>query len=233
MLNPTSLSADMKTISRDPVLILFMLLPTLIIGVFKLIILYAMPLVHEITGFDSDPYIGYFISFLIMMTPVMLGTVAAFLMLDEKDNKIYELMSITPMGYSGYIANRLLIPFLGSLFYSIIGYYVMNVFHLNILLVLFVSILTGIDSILVALLLFKFAEDKVKGLTYSKALGAFAVLALADLFKVYWLNIIALFNPLYWIVRLITTPFEISTIFAACVVHLFYLAILVKIPHTK
>jgi fluoroquinolone transport system permease protein len=231
VISHTSLKADIKLITREPVLMMFMFLPIFLIIVFKLISINMVPIVHRSWGFDFSIYYGFFLSFMLMLTPSMLGTVTGFLMLDDRDNRIYELMSITPLGYSGYITNRFLLPFFGGIIYSVAGHYVMNIFTLSFPNILFISILTGIEGITISLVLFKLAGDKVKGLTFSKALGVFPVLALSDIFNIHWLNILSLFNPFYWIVRLITNFNGFSTVISATLIHIIWLLIIIKIPY--
>lgn len=229
MINTIPLKADMKMIVREPILVLFMLLPVLIFTVFKAVTVFLVPLLDGLTGFDLTPYYGYVLAGALLMTPGMLGTVAGFLMIDERDASIFELMSITPAGYSGYIANRLLIPFVGGMFYTIAGYHALGIYPVGLPTLLYIAILAGADGMMIGLLLFRLADDKVKGLTYSKGLGAFTALAMADLLKMPWISGLAALTPFYWINRLINNPDGVRTVVLAAIVHAAWLGLAVKL----
>jgi len=88
--------------------------------------------------------------------------------------------------------------------------------------------LISLESILVGVILFLFAEDKVQGLTYSKGLGIFIILSMADLFGKAWLSILAGIIPFYWILRLIHNPNDVLVIVLAVLIHLVWVGVLMK-----
>lgn len=59
------------------------------------------------TGLDLFQYADYILVFVLLMVAGMSGIVTGFMMLDEKDGRIAELLSVTPLG-QGYLMNRLL-----------------------------------------------------------------------------------------------------------------------------
>ena len=99
----TSLKADIKVISREPILLLFMVLPVIMFIVFRGIISFGEVYLYKLTNIVLWDYYGYILAGILLITPSMLGTVAGFLMIDERDIKINELISVTPIGYIGYI----------------------------------------------------------------------------------------------------------------------------------
>lgn len=229
MLNITHVKADFKQIIREPVLILFMIIPLFIFIVFKTLIVFLFPFILELTGFEISKYFPYVLTVSFLMTPQMLGTVAGFLMIDERDSNIYELMSVTPLGYSGYITNRLLIPLVFGVVYSVIGYYILNIYNLSIPLIIFIGILMGLEGTIASLILFNLADDKVKGLTISKAMGVFPLVALADLLEIKWISIASNFFPYYWISKIIIEPSSFYNILMASIIHIVWLIVIVKI----
>ena len=230
MMNHTALKADFKLIAREPILVLFSLLPILIFIVFKTVILFVFPFIYDVSGFDFSKYNGYILIIALLLAPGMLGTVTGFLMIDERDSRIYELMSITPTGYAGYITNRLLIPFLGGIIYTFIGYYFLNIYEVSLPMLIYISILGGLEGVLMGLLLFKLADDKVKGLTYSKGLSGLMVFAFADLLRIEWFTILSAFSPFYWISKLVHNPNGVVSIMMAAVIHGGWLWIVFRIP---
>ncbi|GAB6085787.1 hypothetical protein [Alkaliphilus crotonatoxidans] len=219
MLNTTSLKADLKMIVRDPILILFFILPLIVAITFKLLTVFLTPILNVSFGLDLTQYYGYILALSILVTPLMLGTVSGFLMIDERDSKIQELIKITPIGYRGYLLNRLLLPFIASLVYPLAAYSILGIYKMELLRLLLICILTGLQGIIIAYLLYTLAADKVQGLTYSKGFGIFNILALADIFEVKWLSMIAAITPFYWVTRLIVS-FSTQSIVMALLIHL-------------
>jgi fluoroquinolone transport system permease protein len=229
MFNQTAVKADLKLIFREPILILFMSLPLLIILIVKSFVVFGTPLLLQFASFDIAPYYGYLLALTLLMAPFMLGAVCGFLMIDDRDARLLELMSVTPLGYLGYIFMRALIPLSAAFVYTIIGYYVIAIVSIHFTLLVYIALLNSINGVLIAFFLFTFAEDKVKGIAYAKGLSMLNVLAVADLFNLPWLSFIGSLTPFYWVVRLINSPLTALNLFLAAVVHLTWLAIMFRL----
>ena len=228
MINYTHLKADCKQVSRDPALVMFMLLPSFIFIIFRLVVVFLFPYIYELTGYDILGCGGFVLAFAFLVTPLMIGAATGFLMIDERDNRIFELMAVTPAGRSGYIANRLLMPFVMGVLYTIAGYFILCVSGVSLPMLIYIAVLVGFEGIMTGLLLFGLAEDKVKGLAYSKAMGAFMVFGMADLLGVKWVSVISSFFPHYWISRLVNNPAGILPVLLSALVHLMWLCLAVS-----
>jgi fluoroquinolone transport system permease protein len=134
---------------RDPIMAVLMVAPLFLIIAFKLMVLYLMPFIQNLIEFDVSPYLDYVFVFVVMMCSAMLGIVTGFMMIDDRDGKIAELMSVTPLGRGGYLLNRLLFAATLTVFYSILSYYVLNVVELPFITMLFVSLLSSNYSIII------------------------------------------------------------------------------------
>lgn len=206
MVNTKAFTFDMRRLMRDPILMMFMVVPFIILAVVKLFLMLVEPILFQKTGFVLSPYYGYLLAVVLTFSPYILGTVTAFLMIDERDESIYELMSVMPIGYVGYITNRLLIPFTLSIVYTVLSYFVLDIFQLSFMQVFLIALLSGIQSIVVSLFMFSLAGNKVQGLTYSKALNIFVFAAVGDLLGLSWVSNISAFIPFYWTTQLIIHP---------------------------
>ncbi len=223
MITQTAVKADFKLISREPILILFMILPLFIMFITpKLFIHFGVPLLIDHLGFDLSPYFGYVLIMVLLMAPYMLGTVCGFLMIDDRDARMFELMSITPLGYLGYIVMRSLVPFTAAFIYTFAGYFIVDIYYIDPLLLTLIALLNALSGVIVDLLLFNYAGDKVKAVAFSKGLGLLNLLAVADLFSLPWLSLLAALTPFYWVVRLATVSATPFTIAMALLVHLFW-----------
>ena len=231
MLNQIALKADFKLITREPILVFFMILPLFIVFITKLLVVCGTPLLLEYTGFDLSFYYGYVLAMALLMAPFMLGAVCGFLMIDDRDARMFELMSVTPLGYLGYILMLALIPFSAAFIYTFIGYYIINIYNIHFALLFYIALLNSIAGMLIAFFLFSFADDKVKGVAYAKGLSMLNVLAAADLFGLPWLSFIGALTPFYWVVRLINFPLTALNLFLAGIVHLVWFVIMFRLLH--
>lgn len=223
-MNNGAFFADVKRLYREPVLVLFMCVPVFALIAIKLLAAFGFPVIYSITGFDISPYLGYIEAFSILLSPGMLGTVAAFLMIDERDEGIYDLMSVTPLGFTGYIANRLMMPFILSAVYTILSHIVLNLYSISVLKLLLIAGFSGIQCITLGLALFSLANDKVQGLTYTKLFNVLMITALSDLLGIKWISIISSLCPYYWTSYAVTRPFGALSACAALAVHLIWLS---------
>jgi hypothetical protein len=228
MLQIIHLKNDLKQIMRDPIMAILMVAPLLLIVVFKLIMLFLIPYILTQIEFDVTPYLNYVLVFVVMMCGAILGIVTGFMMMDERDGKIAELMSVTPLGRAGYLFNRLLFAAVLSVFYGVLSYSVLNIIELPFLAVLFISLLSANYSIIIGLLIYSFADDKVKGLTFAKAINSLSLFAFADLLSLKWLTILSWFFPPYWITMVVKSPHSIMIYGWALLVHAAWLAVLVR-----
>ena len=222
------LKNDLKQILRDPIMAILIVAPLLLIIAFKLMVLYLVPFIQTLIEFDVLPYLDYVFVFVVMMCGAMLGIVTGFMMIDDRDGKIAELMSVTPLGRSGYLINRLLFAAVLSVFYSILGYFVLNVVELPIITILFVSLLSSIYSIIIGLLIFTFADDKVKGLTFAKAINSLSLFAFTDLLALKWLTVLSWFFPPYWITLVVQSPHTFLNYGLALLVNFGWLFLLIR-----
>ncbi len=217
---------DFLRVVREPIMLIFLFVPILVSVVFRLLWQQGFPLIETWAGVDPYPYAGYLTVFAFLVTPQLMGTVSGFLMIDERDEHIWPLVAVTPLGERGYLVNRLFLPFFSSILYALIAYAMVRSLTIPVLLLAFVCVLSGMEGILFSLVLFRFSQDKVKGLTLSKGMGIFLIFPLADLFEVEWFSLLAGFVPFTWMGRLLMEPVTPVRLFLAAGVHLIWIAFL-------
>jgi fluoroquinolone transport system permease protein len=218
---------DIKQIVRDPVMAIMLVAPLLTIVLFKLLVIFLAPFIQVKTGFDVVPYYAYIFAFVLLINTGLLGIITGFLMLDDRDGNIVQLMSVTPLGKGGYLLNRLVLASVSSLLYTFAGYFMLDLVEMPFYTLLVVAVLLAIYPAILGLLLFLGADDKVKGLTYAKALNMMVLFAFADLFALGWFTYIAWLFPPYWIAAIIKSPDSLPDISMAIAVHLVWLFALV------
>lgn len=217
---------DIRQIVRDPIMLVLLFVPVILIVVFKLILVFLLPVLIAHTSFNPEPYYVYLLSFSLLLIAGMLGIVTGFLMIDERDGNIAELMAVTPLGRTGYLVNRLSFAGLVTMVYSFMAIYVLNALHLTFLTALWLSCLMVLYTAIFGLILFNSADDKVKGLTFAKGLNALAFFAFADLFGLPWLTLLSWLFPPFWITALLKNQGAPLPYIMAMIVHAAWLAFL-------
>ena len=217
---------DLKQIFRDTITGALLFAPILIIVFFKLIFIFLIPILLQKTGFDLTPYYGYVFAVILVLSSGMLGIVSGFQMIDDRDGNITELMAVTPLGRSGYLINRLLLTGILSFCYAILVYFVLSIVQLQFATLLLLAATQSIYTSIIGLLLYFGADDKVKGLTYAKALNILMLFTLTDLTGMHWLTVLSWFFPTYWISKVVINN-DITNLFLCMIVHLIWFCVLI------
>lgn len=224
---------DIRQIVRDPIMLVLMFVPLILIVVFKLLLVFLLPLLINLTGFNPGPYYVYLLAFALLLSAGMLGIVTGFLMIDERDGNIAELMAVTPLGRTGYLVNRLSFAAMLSVIYSFLAIYVLNVCPVTWPAAIVLALLMAIYTTIFGLILFNSADDKVKGLTFAKGLNVLAFFAFTDLFGLKWLTVLSWFFPPFWVTALLKNQGAAVPFVMALIVHFTWLLVLLERYHRK
>ena len=203
MIKVSYLKSNIHQLIKEPIVTIMFILPYIISIIFKLIIVYIIPILESNFNLDIADYKGYILSFVFIISATMIGIVMGFLMLDDKDGKIIELLRVTPLGLKGYLTVRFSFSFISTFSSIIIGYYILNIFYIKLFSLIFITGILSTVSIIIGLLFFLVATDKVKGLTYAKGLNIIVIFGLSDLLKGEFIHYISLPFPTYWITRVL------------------------------
>ncbi len=224
---------DLKDLSRDPLLFIAILVPLLI----TLLIRFGIPLIAEILldklEFDLTVHYQFIVGFLLMMTPMMIGMLVGFIILDERDENMLLYYSVTPLTKSGYLILRVLNPMILSFLLSSFLLPLTNLVEMNYFKLIPVNILTALEAPIIVLFLGVFAENKVEGLALSKATGLLFLAPLAAyLLVVRWEVLLGIF-PTYWVIEAFLASFGTDNFYWLYLVggvfcHLFYLYLFYK-----
>lgn len=220
MLKIVYFKTDLKRLIREPMMVLMFLTPLLITIVFKLMLTFLVPFIENYIAFDLVPYYHYILAFVLVLNPGILGIVMGFMMIEDKDGKIFELLSITPLGKRGYMIMRLIFVFVSTFIYTLYSYFILDIYSVSFLVLMYISVLLSIYGSLIGMLLFIMATDKVKGLTYAKGFNILMLFVLGDLISIKWLRILSSFFPTYWISKIIAQPNNLLVMLGGLIVHL-------------
>lgn len=228
MLKIVHFKSDIKLLLRDPIMAMLLGVPLIIPVIFRLLIIFLLPWLNHRFGLDVTPYFPYILSMVMVMNPGLLGAVMGFMMLDDKDGNIIQLMAVTPSGKTGYILHRMSLVFILSFIYSIYSYWVLNILILNTIHLLYIALITPLFGCVVGLILFRFATDKVKGLTFAKGINILMIFVFADLWDNIWVQCISMLFPTYWTAQVIMHPSILNMVVCAGI-HIMWVAGIFKL----
>ncbi|PKM67548.1 MAG: hypothetical protein CVU95_07505 [Firmicutes bacterium HGW-Firmicutes-2] len=233
MLKLIYFKSDLKQLFREPMMTLLFFIPIIMAPLFKIILALGVPFLQRYVTFSVEAYHNYILAFVLLMIPAMLGVVMGFMLLDDKDGKIIELLSVTPFGRNGYLIVRLSFVAMATLIYTFYTYLVMGLYILPILILFFIGLLLCFYGASIGMIFFNLATDKVKGLTYAKGLNVMLFFILVDLLHIPWLTFLAGFFPTYWIYRIIENKGTTIPIVFGLTVHIVWFIILLWITDKR
>jgi fluoroquinolone transport system permease protein len=202
------LSGDFRAIRRDATLLMSMLAPLIIAVIARI----GLPLLSDILidklNFDLTEYYTLILSFVIVLIPFILGISSGLLLLDEKDENILTYITVTPMSREGYIFYKIISPMIVSAVSTLFAVIFIGIKEIDILKVIPVIIICSMEAPIIALVMVKFASNKIQGLVISKGIGFILLIPIAAYFiKIKWSLILGVF-PTYWTGNAFVSSFE-------------------------
>ncbi|RSK26245.1 hypothetical protein EJF36_04895 [Bacillus sp. HMF5848] len=190
--------SDIRQIQKDPILVVAILLPVL----FAVLIRFALPVLTEkLNDFnllDLSNHYDLIIGIGLLITPIMMGFLIGFIVLDERDEELLMFFSITPLTKTGYVYYRLISPILLTFVLSFVFMYVQGIVSFEVITFLPIAVLNALGSSLFTMAMVMFASNKVEGLALSKVLNLTLVVPIIP--YIFKNPVMLLFGivPTYW-----------------------------------
>jgi fluoroquinolone transport system permease protein len=193
---------DARSIARDSLLGWLVLLVPLL----GLLVRWGTPRVDAWTradfGVSIAPYHPLVMSyFVVLLVPMMVGTVIGFLLLDERDDDTLTALLVTPLSPDAYLRYRIGAPLLASVGLAVLAFHIAGLTPLPALPLLGVVVVAALEGPLLALFLAAYAADKVQGFALMKGIGAVVLAPVAA----YWVatpwQYLAGLVPSYWPIK--------------------------------
>ena len=190
----TFIGNDLKIVFRDKTLMLMLFLPIILILVCRILVPVIANYVPEINEYYWMIVAGFCI--LSGSTPAFL---AAFLILDEKDENLIPMLKVTPLPYSKLIAYRISFLMLTSLFFSIIFLLLNGLENYSFLKIITASILVSFVPAILLMLIIPFAKNKIEEVTLFKGINVILFIPIIAFFIApEWKNAFGVI-PFYWV----------------------------------
>lgn len=190
---------DLKNVSRDSMLLIAVAVPFILAFLMRPGLLLVREVLLRELSFELSEYYGLIMSFLILVTPMMIGMLSGFLMLDERDENILSFYSVTPLSKSGYLLYRITAPAIVTFVLSFFVFYYIGILDYRIELLIPVLMVCALETPMVALFLAAFASNKVEGLALTKAFGILLLSPAAGYFIRSGWQYAAGITPTFWI----------------------------------
>ena len=189
---------DARSASRDSLLRWIVLFAPF----FGLLARFATPAIAEWLdarlGFDLGPYYPLIMSFMGLIAAGFVGTVIAFLVLDQRDDQTLSALLVTPMSLGDYLRYRLAVPTVLSVILSPLVFVLAGLTPLTVSQVLVSSLAAAPLAALYVVFIGSVAANKVQGFAIAKAAGVFIFPAIVAYFVAPpWQDLFGLL-PSYW-----------------------------------
>lgn len=227
------IGSDVKNISRDYIMLLGFFAPVLIGIVFKFAVPPITTLLKTELNFDLTPFYTLIISFLPILAPGIIGMIIGLKLLDEKDENVLEVIAITPLRKSGYIAYRTLSSAIISFVITLLVIPFVGLGNVNFVAIIPVVLMACIETPIMALLLAAIAKNKVEGLAIAKFTGVlFMTPFVVEFIKSDWQYAFGVL-PTYWVAKSFFESYNIGlgywiSLAVGFAVHLIILWLLVR-----
>lgn len=213
-MNTQNLKLDLRMIKSDPMLMMSMATPLFLLGLLAFLFPLIKDLVLSHFQYDIQQHYYQCVIFTLPLTPMLFGMVYGFILLDERDQGIITLISVTPYGKSGYLKTRLSIPSILSFITILALCLTLNINELvSISHIIIASLALSLNAPLVLMFLGAFASNKIEGIAISKAFGLILIAILIEFILPHPYNWLGAYSPLFWVAKSFFAESSISILF--------------------
>ncbi len=183
---------EIKRWMRDPLTAFLLTYPLVLAAIGRFLIAGGR------LGTDLTPYYPIILIALSMITAKITGVLAAFSILDDRDDKIFYAVRVAPLSFDFYMGLKLFITYLFSFAGTAFVMWFSNLATLPAGVIVSISLLAALGAPLSALLINCMASNKIEGFAAVKALNALIIFPIVSLFFTDAKEFIFSFEPSFW-----------------------------------
>ena len=211
---------DFKMVFRDPSLRIFLIMPALIFAIVLIFLPYAM---------KNYQAISYYMPIILMgatvQTSTMFGFIYSMVFIHEKDINVARVYSILPFSKIYFIVARLLFPFAISTILTLLLLLWQPFYAFSFLSMVALSILCGLVTPILALLVTVVSKNKMVGMTWYKLANLVIAIPLVA-YLVPGYDAYFFIFPTHWIYQVLHGMMEGGpTFFIFCVAYIYTLLV--------
>ncbi|MCZ6784513.1 MAG: hypothetical protein O7G30_14525 [Proteobacteria bacterium] len=170
---------DARSVSRDSFLKWVLLIPLVVLVLLRFGVPELSGWLEREHAFDLRPYYPLVASYLVVLfTPLLVGTVLGFLLLDERDDDTLTALLVTPVSLNGYLLYRLGVPIAVCLAANLAALPLTGLVELGWSRIVPIAAIAAVEAPIVALFLASVAQNKVQGFAWSKLVSGVQALPL-------------------------------------------------------
>ena len=194
---------DTVAIRRDSLLRWMMVLPVGIALMARLLLPGVVMQLETLLQIELHTYASLLISYaLLVITPVMLGMIIGFLLLDQRDDRTLIALQVTPLSLNSYLVYRLAVPMVAGFVMTLVAFFVAGLVDKTMLPLVVAALAATPLAPIVALALPVFAENKVQGFALMKASSILQIApVIAIITQSNWQYLFGIL-PTYWPAKL-------------------------------
>lgn len=193
----TLIKSDLRQIFRDKTLTVFLFAPIFLI----LLVRYFVPYLTDLFPIIEN-YHSLIMMFAGIQTAIMFGFVISFIILDEKDENVLQVIRVLPISPFYFILYRLLF----ATSFSAMGAFLLISFsgiaYPGFTNSCLLSFQYGLTAPFITLITATYANNKVEGMAYFKGVDLILLLPILSFFMLGNLKYIFSFIPAFWTYRL-------------------------------
>ncbi len=187
-------SYELKKWSRDSLLAFFIIYPLIFAAAAR----WLVPLIETRSNITLAYYYYLIIGALALFTPLIFGAVAAFSILEDRDDNILLAIKVAPLSVDFFIGIKLLIVFLLSFFSSVFIIWFSRLAEVSAGTLIGVSFVAAGAAPLTALLINAVASNKIEGFAAIKGTGVLLILPVVSLLFFDKKEFLFAFVPGFW-----------------------------------
>lgn len=219
----TLITADLRKVTRDPLMAGIIAAPLAVALIFRFAIPDAVSLeavLGSYLGRDLGAEIAratpmLLMSLLTAIAPGLVGAVYGLLLVGERDERTLMALRVMPVSFARYMAARLFTPLAFSVLMTIIAYPIAGLAPLPMATVILLAVVTATSAPVVALAMATFARDKMAALAVMRVANSILALPVLAYFATPPMLYLAWLSPAYWQMKALwlaaeTSPFLVS-----------------------
>jgi fluoroquinolone transport system permease protein len=191
------IQVDLQQVFRDKTLTSFLFAPIILI----LAVRYGVPWLGNIFPIVKD-YYHLIVMFASIQTAIMFGFIISFIILDEKDENVIQVIRILPIAPAMFVFYRLAF----ATFFSTLGAFTIlklnGIINISVTNSVLLSMQYGLTAPFITLIVGTYANNKIEGMAFFKGIDLFLIIPILYFFLQGWVKHIFAFIPAYWTFRL-------------------------------
>lgn len=189
----TLIAGDIKQILRDRTLSSFMFVPVMVILLIRLFV----PYLTQIYPIVADYHL-YIMMFGGMQTAIMFGFITSFIILEEKDENVLQVIRVLPISPLYFMVYRLSFATLFSAVGAFVMFQTSGIAYPGLGASILLSLQYGLIAPLISLIIATYADNKIEGMAFFKGVDLALLLPVLSFFVPGLWSFLFGIIPTYW-----------------------------------